>query len=348
MVFFALKFLKKSAVSLLLYPTVATAQDTSFVQPVKDFVTLKLALSSEIENFSVHSANTYYQINPNTATVASFSLNYSFLSVSAKFSPSFFPGNADTEEKGKTSSRGLSLNLNFEHWLQELAYTRTNGYYLYNTSDYQPGWQEGDAYIQFPDLLFKSVQGVTGYKLNRNFSFNALATQSERQLKSAGSFVPQFLYRYYITDDRTPLVGSNQSSQKSRNLELLLGAGYYHNFVIRKNVYIALGLTPGAGILFMNLTTRAFDGSTIHSRQRDFIFRADARAGLAYNGERFFGGLYATAFTASYEQDNSQVINGNARLFYKIFLGYRIPAPSLLKEKVNYIKNKLIHTKKQS
>lgn len=314
-----------------------------YVETIHDYITLKLAISSDLENFSVYSGDTKFQINPNTATITTLSANYSFVSTSFRFTPKFFPGNSDTDEKGKSKSLGVGLNLNFNHWMQELSYTRTLGYYLDNTADFRPGWQEGDTYIQFPHLLYKNIQGITGYKFNRNFSLNAIATQSERQLKSSGSFIPQFLYRYYLTDDRTRLENPGQTSQKARNLELLLGAGYFHNFVFRKYFYAALGITPGAGFLFMNLTTRNGNGSTINSRQQDPIFRLDTRVGVGYNGDRIFGGLYATGFVSSYEQNNTNVINGNSRLFFKLFFGYRIPAPAILKENFKALTNKIKH-----
>ncbi|WP_239601301.1 DUF4421 family protein [Flavihumibacter cheonanensis] len=318
-----------------------------FIQPIKEFITLKVAQTTDQENFSVHTDDTKYRINPNTSSITTISANYSFISLSFRFAPSFLPGNRDNSEKGKTRSGGMALNFYLDHWLQELSYHRTKGYYLENTSDFNPGWQEGDAYFQIPDLYYRNFQGMTAYKFNRNFSLNALATQSERQLKSAGSFIPQFLYRYYIIDDRTRLINPNQSSQRSNNLELLVGAGYYYNLVLKRNFYVAMGITPGAGMLFMNLTTRNGSGDKIRTRQQDPIFRIDSRAGIGYNGERFFGGLYATAFAASYKQENAQVVNGNARIVFKLFVGYRIPAPSVIKEKVANLTNRLNKTLKR-
>jgi hypothetical protein len=326
--------------------SIATGNDikSTYIAPIRDYITLKLAQTTDLENFSVHDGDTKYRINPNAASITTISANYSFISLSFRFAPPFLPGNRDNNEKGKTRSGGMALNFYMDHWLQELSYHRTKGYYLDNTADFRPGWQDGDAYIQFPDLYYKSFQGMTGYKFNQNFSLNALATQSERQIRSAGSFIPQFLYRYYIIDDRTRLISPNQTSQKSNNLELLLGAGYYHNFVLKGNFYVALGITPSAGLLSMNLTTRNGSGEKVKSRQQDPIFRLDSRAGIGYNGERFFGGLYATAFAASYKQENAQVVNGNARILFKLFAGYRIPAPAVLKERIENLTNKMKKT----
>ncbi len=130
-------------------------------------------------------------------------------------------------------------------------------------------------------------------------------------------------------------------AQKSNNFELMLGAGYYHNFVYRQRYYVALGLTPGVGYLFTNFTTRNGLGESFREKQQNPLIRVDARAGLGYNGSRFFGGFYATAFTSSYKQENTSVVNGNARIFYKIFFGYRLPAPRQLQAAVADIKQRL-------
>lgn len=331
---------------------IATAQDSTrtlkkavpaSVEPMSEFITLKLAQSSDLENFSLFTPTVEYQINPNSISQTTLSANYSFISASVNFAPRFFPGNRDNTEKGKTRSRGLALNFYFNHWLQELSYTRTKGYYLENTASFLPNWEDGDPYIQFPDLVYKNFQGMTGYKFNRKFSMNALASQSERQLNSAGSFIPQLLYRYYILDDRTKLLNPGQSTQRSNSMELVLGAGYYHTFVLKRNIYFALGLTPGFGYLFMQLNTRETGGTSYQTHQRHALARIDSRIGLGYNGKRIFGGLYATAFVSSY-QETEQVVNGNARLFFKLFFGYRIPAPSVLIEKVTLVKQKLNQT----
>jgi hypothetical protein len=146
--------------------------------------------------------------------------------------------------------------------------------------------------------------------------------------------MPEFLYRYYIIDDKRELTGSN-TSQKSNNWELLLGAGYYHTFVLKRSFYISLGLTPAAGFIFTWLTTRSATASQTDNQQ-NFIFRWDTRLGLGYNGERFFTGLYTRAFGASYNQQ-STVINSEARITAQLFLGYRFNAPKWLRKEVEKV-----------
>ncbi|NJN28352.1 MAG: DUF4421 domain-containing protein [Cyclobacteriaceae bacterium] len=74
-----------------------------------------------------------------------------------------------------------------------------------------------------------------GYIANQKFSLRSLTSQTERQLKSAGSFLPTFHIRYYAIDDKGPSPGS----KKSNKLQMSIAPGYdefrtrvfYHLFV---------------------------------------------------------------------------------------------------------------------
>jgi hypothetical protein len=310
-----------------------------YIEKITDLITLKLTLNNDIEKLAVYTDASDIKLSPNTKTIARLSFNYKFISISLSLAPKFFPGNDDDDIRGKSKIGGFGFNFNFTHWLQELSYSRTKGYYLENTKDFIPLWKDGDPYAQIPDLLFKNFQGVTAYNFNPRFSVNALATQSERQLRSAGSFIPHLLYRYYIVDNRTPRTATS-TTQKSKNFEMVLGAGYYYNFVIRNSFYIALGVTPGIGYNFTTLQTR-FPSGTEKTKSNSALFRIDARAATGYNGHRFFSGLNLNASAAKFRQQNTTAINEDTRLFVQLFAGYRLNAPGFLREKVESV-NKVI------
>ncbi|ULQ55981.1 DUF4421 domain-containing protein [Flavihumibacter rivuli] len=304
------------------------------IEYMSHYIILKLSQNTDLETFAVKSNQQDINLSPNANSVTRLSVNYRWLSFSYGFIAKFLPGNDDDAIRGKTKGKSFGLNMNFKRWLQEFSYSRTQGYYLENTKDFDPGWQEGDPYLQAPELVYKNFQGITAYKFNPDFSINALATQTERQTQSAGSFIPQLLYRYYITDNKVEL-GPGGSSQRAQNLELVLGAGYYHSFVLKEKFYLAAGLTPGIGYVHTWLTTRFYDEDSQQSAQDNFIFRLDGRAGIGYNGRRLFAGLYGRLSAASFKQQNTTVITENARSSVQLFLGYRLHSPKWLKEEVD-------------
>lgn len=304
--------------------------DKVWVEKMDKQLTLKFTQSSDVEKLAAVTGSNSVYLSPNVASVSQLSFAYRFITANVNFAPRFIGGNNDNDIKGKTKGRGFGLNFNFDHWQQELSYNRIKGFYLENTKDYNPSWQEGMPYIQFPQLVYTSFQGITAYSFNKRFSVNAVVTQTERQIKSAGSFIPLLLYRYYITDDQSPVISS---TQKSNSFEVLAGAGYQHTFVY-KDCYLSMGLTPAYGYIFTKLTTRSGTGNVVTHNSTPAV-RIDARVGLGYNGRRFFAGAYTAAFSTANAEEHGTVINEDNRAVVKAFIGYRLNAPALLVKKMD-------------
>jgi hypothetical protein len=310
---------------------------SQWIEPMGRYFQLKLAQTTDIEKLAVvaagNSGGSQY-ISPNAASATRIEFSYKFLRIGYNFIPKFLPGNDDDDIKGKTKGSGLNLGLYFSKWQQELAYGTTTGYYLENTKDYVPGWQEGDPYFQLPNMKFTNIEGLTAYKFNPNYTLKAVVMQADRQLRSAGTFMPALLYRYYALDDKTPLTSTN-TTFKSTNFELLAGIGYYYSFVLKTKFYLSLGAMPAAGFIATTYQVRTA-AQTNETREDNFIFRFDARAGFGYNGERFFTGMYLRGFGAFNKQySGSTAINSDSRLVAQVFLGYRLNAPKWLKKGVD-------------
>jgi hypothetical protein len=246
-----------------------------------------------------------------------------------KFAPDFLAGTADNNSKGKTRFQGIGTDFNFKRSFHQLSYRRTKGYYLDNTADFNPAWRPGQPYFQFPQLQFTQFQLVSGYNSNPAMSLNSLMVQTERQLKSAGAFLPHITMRYYVVDDKTALTGNN-SSQRSRNFEWTITPSYVYNHVMKNDFYLAGGGGAGIGVLFTRLDTRLPTG-TIQQRSEDFVFRWHLRSGIGYNGTRIFSGAYFDMQGANFRQENTTATNREVRIFYSLFAGYRLNAPTQLK-----------------
>lgn len=322
------------AIIFILYASIVSAQkiqptprivNDGWIEKMSEYLGVKLALTNNVETFSVNTNADDFDIYPNTSTLARLSVNYRALSFSVAYAPKFFAGNDDDAIRGSTKSGGIGGGLSFSHWFTNFSYSRTKGYYLDNTSDYRQGWRTGDPYIQFPDLLVKSFEGYTGYNFNPRFSQTSLLTQTERQLKSAGAFIPRVSYRYYIVDNQAA-----GTTQKSNNFLLSVAAGYYHTFVIKSRFYISGGISPAFGYIFTRLLTRDPTGDIItHSNSPVFLW--DGNVGIGYNVRRFFAGAYLSVFGSEYKQQHTTVINSNTRSAYQLFIGYRFLAPKFLR-----------------
>jgi len=315
--------------------TVPVIIEDGWIEKMDQKIAVDLSLNNAFETFEVKTATNKFILSPNTTTNLKLNLNYRFISVGFEFAPRLFPGNRDDDLKGNTKSFSLGTSLIFKHWLFDLSYTKVKGYWLENSDEYR-SMQPGDPYIQFPDLNYQGFSISSGYSSNARFSFRSLTSQTERQLKSAGSFIPVMDIRYFIIDDKS----QGNATQKSGNLESSIGPGYIYTFVAKKSMYLSTGLMASAGYMNTKLTTRYPDGDVI-TYQDNFIFRWQGKAGIGYNGSTFYSGLYATLSGTQYKQENTTVMNFETRVYYHLFIGFRFTAPKFVKKQVSIVEDKL-------
>jgi hypothetical protein len=310
------------------------------IEAMDNYLSLRISISNDIEGFALTSDQTFYNIQPNISTESTLSFNYRFISFSLKFAPSFLPGNNDDNLKGVTKTGGINVNLIFDHLIQSLSYSHTTGYYLKNSGDYLENWTEGkDSYIQFPELNYLGFRGFTGYKINEGFSLKSLGTQTERQIRSAGSFIPFLFYNYYIIDNKIELTGLN-SSQKSANVEIIGSASYFYTLCFLRDFYISAGVIPGAGFIHTKLLTRTASENYV-SRYYNPIFRLETQMALGYNSRRFFGGSQLIASWERYDQNRSSTIVTNKRLTWQVFLGFRFNSPRILRKATDKVREEV-------
>lgn len=319
----------------LAIPLVLPAQDMTTrrsgddrIEKFDDWVIVKAALVNTSETLVAETDSLNIVLQPNPSELFRAYFNYRIISFYVNYVPHFLPGNNDEREKGRSKSWGLGTTLSFRDWSTDLNFYRTRGYYLRNTKDFRPGWKPGEPYLQFPDLYVTSFEGTTVYNTNPHLSLPALTSQTERQLRSAGSFMPRISYRYYIIDDRTP--GASYK-ERSKHFQALLGAGYHHVFVLRRSLFLHGGFTPSFGYIFSRVET-SLNGEKISSSQRGPLFQWDARLGFGYNGHRLFSGAYLTATSSKHAQGLSTAVEQEASIYFQLFLGLRFRAPGLLRK----------------
>lgn len=309
---------------------------SSYVSKIFDQISVKLDLDSEMEGFIIKGPDNYKaEFKPNVSIKSKISFNYKFISFSIGYIPKFIPGNDDDDEKGKTDGFGFNLNLVFNHWLQGYTYSKVKGYYLANTKDFVPDWQEGDPYSSFPYVEVISFKGSTGYKFNPNFSLRAISAQTEIQLQSTGSFIPGLLYNYYNVENRNKN-DQQTSSQNSKSFEILLDLAYYYTLVIRRNWYASIGVSPSFGMNYTNLLTRLPEGK-VRTKEYDPIYRLNGHMGLGYNSKSFFGGAEIKGYESIRNASDGIMTHQSNNFGYQIFIGYRFPPPRILKKSVNKI-----------
>lgn len=314
---------------------VKKSADSSFIERFDDFFIVKPSITTTAEALVAKTGNFNIVLQPNTSEILRTYFNYHFISFYVDYLPRFAGANKDDNEKGKTKLFGLGASTNMGQWFASAGLSKTQGYYVENTVDFRPDWRDGDAYLQVPDLYFTSYDLALGYNTNKKLSLLATSSQTERQLKSAGGFLPKISLRYYIIDDRTATATSNE---KSNNVQALLGAGYQYTVVLKKTLYLVGAFTPSFGYIHTKVNNRGKQNSFSFT-QRGPIYQWDGKLGLGYNSHTFFAGSSINAVSAKYSQGLTSAENQNTDLFFELFVGFRLKAPRFISKNYKKIFN---------
>jgi len=300
--------------------------DSTYIETFDDWFVIKPSITNTAEALVAKTGNYNIVLEPNTNEIVRTYFSYQFISFYFDYLPHSAISNNDDNEKGRTKLFTLGTTLNHRQWFGDLAYTKTKGYFVENTSTFRPDWKDGDAYIQIPELHVTSYNASVGYNTNKRLSLAAAVSQTERQLKSAGAFLPKISLRYYIIDDRSPQASVNE---KSNNLQALLGAGYQYTAVFNRSLYLVGAFSPAFGYIHTRVQQRS-DEDVLKFSQRGPIYQWDGKLGFGYNSHRFFAGTYLTATSAKYSQGLTSAENQNGDVFLQLFVGFRLKAPKFI------------------
>ena len=176
---------------------------------------------------------------------------------------------------------------------------------------------------------------VTNYK---KYSHQAAFSQTNRQLKSAGSLLLGAAYahnRITVDWDRlTNIINStygtnlptNAVTGTQKNDEITLTAGYGYNWVFSRNWLAAGELTAGIGALFHKADSQKPESSSdifksINNFANSYLaFNANARIAILWNNGPWFSGVQGVFFY--YQSGNGKVVNRNILGTTYVFLGF--------------------------
>ena len=313
-----------------------------WVEKMDNNIALKVSLNNAYETFSQDQYGSAYKVSlyPNITTNLSIGLDYRFISASFQFAPAFIPGNADNDIHGQTKSFSLGFSTIFTHWAAAVKYSHVKGYYLQNTPEIDTTWRKGDPYFQLPDHETYSFSANIGYSFNSKLSVRSLTTFTERQLKSAGSFIPAVNIEYFhMNANQTPGVNGVQTNPKSGNLEAVVGPAYFYTFVLKEKFFVSAGLHGGIGMVWSKYTIE-YVGSAEYGQSVDVAYRWDAKAGIGYNGRDFFTGLYLNVGDTFYEPNHNSIIQ-DLQAYYQFVIGVRLASPKWLKKQMKKLDDKV-------
>ena len=322
--------------NVMVYSQKKTEKDTVNFIYYPDKIMVRANLSTQTDAYLLsNSKGPNLDLETNNSYKLFLSIDYKFIGFSYGFYPKFFGGNIDEELKGKSSFSDYNFRFFLGRWLQTANYSKIKGYYVANMSDFNPDWVEGkDPYLQFPD--FKTIQyGMsTSYLFNPKFSLKSITSFTEWQKKSAGSFIPSLIYTYNKIISKI-----DDLNGKQKEFDIKLATGYYYNFIINKNFYVAPHLSPSIGVKFLN--DKSTD-SGVETIEKETYFTRNIEGGIkiGYNSESILFGASLNFDDSSYNQDKTTVIT-NDKVYGLLYFGYRFDAPGFIAKPVEKFDNKI-------
>ncbi len=342
-------------ISILLLPLLVYSQneDTKsdslpslnpFIEDHSNQLNIKLDVTNEHVSYFFPYENDKAEIRTNLNISYGIVFSYKFLSVRLGIRPKL--SKSELENKGETDRFRLRVKLLFDKWTHRLEYNYTRGFYIENTSTIDDDIENPSFKIQFPYFTTNILSGSSYYKFNDNYSVKAIESNTEIQLKSAGTFLLGIDYALYFVKGTDAVKLEDQgiiirdSYNEYSGFSPIFNAGYHYTFVLHKYWYTNVYANPGVGIDFYNTKFFNTNGYTTSSNTSLFLtFKTGISAG--YNGKHiYFGGDY-NYYSNSEKFDSDDITLQPIRNNFHLFFGYRFKAPKQVREPVEYIESKV-------
>ncbi len=205
---------------------------------------------------------------PNSPVGMGLSFAYRNFSLSGGMSFNFMRD----KKRGKTKAIDFQYHYYGKKFIFDLFLQDYKGFYT---------GENGKVLVMYPDIRLTQYGLYGQYVFNhKKFSYRAAFNQSERQLKSAGSFQlgGGFYYNQVRSDSSLVMYGKNDLN----NYQISISGGYAYVWVIKKNYLISAGMAFGINIGF---------GDTHESKKVEVSPSMFPRISAGYNGNNWSLGL---------------------------------------------------------
>jgi len=320
------------------------AKDSIFNEYIIDYkkrLNVKLEVSDDITAYTVLNDGEEFDLKPNLNLRYGIVFSYKFLSVRLGIRPKI--SDEKKEQKGGSDTFRFRIQLLFDNWNHKLEYNIDKGYYVSNTSDFIS--TEGIR-IQFPEMSSNIIYGTSSYRFNKNYSMRAFQSQTEIQIKSAGSFMPGLSYTFYSLTGMDVIKDENGDRiyrdiyNEYNGMNLALSAGYHYTFVLKKFWFINAYGVPSAGVDFYTTQINSPEGSTKRSFSKA-LFALNYGFGGGYNGDKIFFGAEIKNKLTNEKLTSDKVRITPMQNHFSVYFGYRFKAPKTISKPVDIIEEKV-------
>lgn len=232
---------------------------------------------------------------------------------------------------GASDVRDLQTNFLSKYWGVDLYNQNYSGFYVPNRN---PTPSQPDPFIKRSDIKVVNTGGSFIYAFNRKkYSLRAAFNYSERQRKSAGSFIMAGTINSarlqadssMVAQIYSPDLYSVSSFRKLQYAAVALAPGYAYSLV-HQSFFLNAAVSYGPAHYWIQYSAQ--DGTDYDMSINTY---ADIRFSIGYNSDRFFGGLSYISQARDFRFENIQFTNNSSWL--KLLVGYRFHEKGVLKKR---------------
>lgn len=267
-----------------------TKRDSSFIKSYRDLLILKASLVSKNNQVILENNQTKEQLRykPNEWFRLGLGFNYKWMGLSLNlFNPL---KKVNTHERGITKGLDIQSNIYLRKIGMDLFVHSYRSYYLSNRTAYS------NSPVILEDMATFAFGGDFFYIFNgEEFSFRASFNQTEKQLKSAGTWLAGFKTGVYIINTDSGLVPAPVDIKFNDDFEAKsvgtvsfgVGGGYAYTKVVEKMFY-TLSCFPNLTIEGLNYDMVDYPTKVIG----DSFFHVQWKGAIGYNSNDHYLALF--------------------------------------------------------
>ena len=324
--------------------SVSNTIDNLYIEDHNNQLNIKFDVTNDQVRYFMPYEGDKATLKTNLNASLGFVFSYKFLSVRLGVRPGL--SDSKKENKGETDFFRIKVKLLFDNWTHRFEYNYTRGFYIDNTEEFELNGTNPNFHIQFPNLTTNILAGSTHYNFNDNYSVKAVESNTEIQLKSAGTFILGINYSFYdvagtdkVKNENGEII--NKTEYKEYNgFSTIFNGGYHYTFVIHNFWYINMRADPGIGLDSYKTTFYSEDSSE-NKNNNEVFFALGSGISTGYNGQKYYFGIEYN-YAVNSEKFNDDDINLQPiKNSFHFFIGYRFKAPKQVRKPVEYIENKV-------
>jgi hypothetical protein len=317
---------------LIIFSDISSQADTStrgvssendYYTDYSGLLTLKPYLLFKLNNLNIYNGEDKLLLSPNNPTSIGVGLNYKFAGIALGFG---LPNTAKSiERRGKTNRLDLQISLFMKNLGFDGHFQLYKGYYNRNPGDFME-WDETN-FPKLPNMRTISL-GASGYYVfnNKRYSNKAAVLRTQKQNKSAGSFLTGLFFSYdeanspdgFFPKELPDTVASDFDLKGFRYFATGISLGYAYTWVISKSFFLNISAIPGGGYKDM----RVVNNSGVSDVERKVHGQVQLRGVFGYESKFFFAGLTALTIIRNMKYKDYELDLATEQI--RFFVGWRI------------------------